>query len=89
MESMKQNLVDIVGAANVIDSPEVLASYSKDESFATPMKPWFVVKVENAEQVQKLVRWANETKTTLVPVSSGAPHFKGTQFQVFRSQYVD
>lgn len=77
MESMKQNLVDIVGAANVIDSPEVLASYSKDESFATPMKPWFVVKVENAEQVQKLVRWANETKTTLVPVSSGAPHFKG------------
>lgn len=77
MESMKQNLVDIVGAVNVIDSPEVLVSYSKDESFATPMKPLYVVKPESAEQVQQLVRWANESKTTLVPVSSGAPHFKG------------
>ncbi len=74
---MKQNLVGIVGAANVVDSPEVLASYSKDESFATPMKPLFVVKVENAGQVQALVKWANETKITLIPVSSGAPHFKG------------
>jgi len=77
LESMKQNLVGIVGAANVIDSPEVLESYSKDESFATPMKPLFAVKPENAEQVQAIVRWANETKTPLVPVSSGAPHFKG------------
>ncbi|HHU05774.1 MAG TPA: FAD-binding oxidoreductase [Clostridiales bacterium] len=77
MESMKQNLVDIVGAANVIDNPEVLASYAKDESFATPMKPWFVVKVENAEQVQNLVNWARKSQTPLVPVSSGAPHFKG------------
>lgn len=77
MENMKQNLVGIVGAKNVIDSAEVLESYSKDESFATPMKPLFVVKPENAEQVQAIVRWANETKTPLVPVSSGAPHFKG------------
>lgn len=74
---MKQNLVDIVGAANVIDNPDVLASYSKDESFATPMKPWFVVKVQNAEQVQKLVKWARKTQTPLVPVSSGTPRFKG------------
>jgi len=74
---MKQNLVDIVGAANVIDNPEVLASYSKDESFATPMKPWFVVKVQNAEQVEKLVKWARKTKTPLVPVSSGTPRFRG------------
>ncbi len=77
MESMKQNLVGIVGAKNVIDSPEVIESYSKDESFATPIKPFFVVKPENAEQVEKLVKWANESKTPLVPVSSGAPHFKG------------
>lgn len=75
--SMKQKLVGIVGAKNVIDSPEVLETYSKDQSFAKPMMPVLIVKPENAAQVQELVRWANETKTPLVPVSSGAPHFKG------------
>ncbi len=77
MESMKQKLVGIVGPKNVVDSPEVLAVYSKDQSFAAPMMPVMVVKPENAVQVQELVKWANETKTPLVPVSSGAPHFKG------------
>ena len=39
MESMKQKLVGIVGAQNVIDSQEILESYSKDQSFANPMMP--------------------------------------------------
>lgn len=77
METMKQKLVEIVGAKNVLDSQEILESYSKDQSFAVPMMPLLVVKPENAVQVQELVKWANETKTPLVPVSSGAPHFKG------------
>lgn len=77
MESMKQKLVGIVGAKNVFDSQEILESYAKDQSFAVPMMPLLVVKPENAAQVQELVKWANETKTPLVPVSSGAPHFKG------------
>ncbi len=77
METMKQSLIKIVGAGNVIDNPDVLESYSKDQSFATAMKPWFVAKPENAAQVQELVKWANESKTPLVPISSGAPHFKG------------
>jgi len=74
---MKKTLSEIVGIENVIDSPEVLEIYSKDQSFAKPMMPVFVVKPEDAVQVQELVKWANETKTPLVPVSSGAPHFKG------------
>lgn len=77
METMKQKLVEIVGAKNVLDSQEILESYSKDQSFTVPMMPLMVVKPENAAQVQELVKWANETKTPLVPVSSGAPHFKG------------
>ncbi|HRX08265.1 MAG TPA: FAD-binding oxidoreductase [Candidatus Limiplasma sp.] len=77
MASIKKELVGIVGEQNVIDSPEVLESYSKDQSFATPMMPVMVVKPENAAQVQELVKWANQTKTPLVPVSSAAPHFKG------------
>ena len=74
---MKKTLSEIVGIKNVIDSPEVLETYAKDQSFAKPMMPVMVVKPENAAQVQELVKWANETKTPLVPVSSGAPHFKG------------
>ncbi len=77
MESMKQKLIGIVGDNNVTCDPKVLEGYSSDQSFATAMTPWFVVKPENAEQVQELVRWANETKTPLVPVSSSAPHFRG------------
>jgi len=77
LESMKQKLIGIVGADNVLDDQEILESYSKDQSFAVPMMPLFVVKPANAAQVQELVKWANETKTPLVPVSSGAPRFKG------------
>ena len=39
--------------------------------------PRLLIKAEYMEQVQKLVAWANATKTPLVPVSSGAPHFYG------------
>lgn len=74
---MKQKLAGIVGSKNVFDSPDLLEAYSKDESFAKPMMPVMVVKPENAAQVQAIVKWANETETPLVPVSSGAPHFKG------------
>ncbi len=77
MASIKKELVGIVGEQNVIDSPEVLESFSSDLSFATPMMPVMVVKPENAAQVQELVKWANTTKTPLVPISSAGPHFKG------------
>ena len=74
---VKKQLVEIVGEANVADEPERLASFASDRSFAAPIPPRFVVKVENADQVEALVKWANATRTPLVPVSSGAPHFKG------------
>ena len=77
MDNMKQKLIEIVGSGNVIDNPEVLESFSKDQSFAKPMMPLLVVKPEDAGQVQKIIEGANETKTPLVPVSSGPPHFKG------------
>jgi FAD/FMN-containing dehydrogenase len=36
-----------------------------------------VVKPKDAAEVQKLVKWANERLSPLVPVSSGDPHFRG------------
>ena len=41
------------------------------------MKPWFVAKPGNVDEVQGIVKWANQTQTPLVPVSSGPPRFHG------------
>ncbi|MDT3698633.1 MAG: FAD-binding oxidoreductase [Thermincola sp.] len=77
MVDVKTGLVEIFGKENVLDAPETLEAYAKDESFVHPLKPRFVVRPKNTEEVQELVRWAKQTRTPLVPVSSGAPHFRG------------
>ena len=73
----KSDLVKIVGSNNVLDSPSILEEYACDMSFVPRVRPMCVVRPGNAEQVQSIVRWANETGTPLVPVSSGPPHFRG------------
>jgi hypothetical protein len=73
----KSELVEIVGGENVLDAPAILESYSRDESFASPVPPRFVVRPDNSEKVRKLVQWARLSRTPLVPVSSGPPHFNG------------
>jgi FAD/FMN-containing dehydrogenase len=77
MDKKKSQLIEIVGAENVLDDPETLEAYSRDHSFVLQIKPWFVARPKNMDEVKKLVRWANGTKTPLVPVSSGPPHFYG------------
>jgi FAD/FMN-containing dehydrogenase len=77
METRKEALARIFGARNLTDAPAVLAAYAKDESFVSPLKPWYVVRPGNTDEVQKLVVWANQTGTPLVAVSSGPPHFHG------------
>jgi FAD/FMN-containing dehydrogenase len=75
---MTDNGLDaILDAENIFDAGEILDAYAEDLSFAPRMAPRCVVRPNNARQVQALVRWANETSTTLVPVSSGPPHFRG------------
>lgn len=73
----KEELGKIVGSRNVLDDSKILKEYSKDESFARPTMPSCVVKPKNAEEVKRIVQWANETLTPLIPVSSGPPHFRG------------
>jgi FAD/FMN-containing dehydrogenase len=71
------NLTEIIGKQKVISKPEVLDRYSRDHSFTPPMPPRLLVQPRDADEVQKVVMWANETKTPLVPVSSGEPRFRG------------
>lgn len=74
--AIKDQLKAIVGAANVLDSPEVIDSYSKDYSLAKPGRVTCVVRPQDAHQVQKIIRLANQQKFAVVPRSSGA-HFHG------------
>ena len=73
----EKELVKIVGSSNVLDGPETLHNYSGDSSFVPQIKPGCVVRPGNAEEVQAIVKWANETGTPLVSLSSGGPHFRG------------
>ncbi len=74
---VEKELVKITGGSNVIYKPGVLEEYSQDSSFTPKIKPRCVVRPANVAEVQEIVKWANETRTPLVPVSSGAPHFRG------------
>jgi FAD/FMN-containing dehydrogenase len=72
-----KKLIEIVGADNVSQEQVLLGEYSRDLSFVPTVRPRYVVKPKNAKQVQRIVEWANETLTPLIPVSSGPPHFRG------------
>ncbi len=54
-----------------------LDSYSHDISFVNQVRPASVVRPKTAADIHKIVKFANETRTPLVPVSSGPPHFRG------------
>jgi FAD/FMN-containing dehydrogenase len=72
-----EDLKKIVGAKNVLDDEKTLEEYSSDISFVPPMRPRCVVKPKDADEIQKLVKWANKNLSSLVPISSGEPHFRG------------
>ena len=70
-------LQKIVGHDNVLTQPDLLAEYA-DISNPIPLKTsGCVVRPENATEVEAIVKWANENRTPLVPVSSGPPHGRG------------
>ena len=73
----EEKLVKIVGAGNVSREQATLDEYSRDMSFVNTVKPEYVIKPRNTDDIEKLVKLANETLTPLVPVSSGSPHFRG------------
>ena len=74
---IENGLAKIVGEDNLLDNPELLEEYSGDCSSAPRKKPACVVRPANIEELQGIVRWANEKRIPLIPVSSGAPHFRG------------
>ncbi len=61
-----EELVSIVGADRVTDSPVILSAYSKDASHLTAERPGIVVLPQSVEEVQAIVRLCASTKTALV-----------------------
>jgi FAD/FMN-containing dehydrogenase len=71
------SLAEAIGSDRITADAAELEGYSKDVSFANRVRPTSVVRPRTASDVQQILKFANETKTPLVPVSSGAPHFRG------------
>jgi FAD/FMN-containing dehydrogenase len=85
----KRQLQGIVGTGNVIDDPAMLEKHGRDMSFTAGHQPALIVRPKEAQQVQELVRWANQTSMPLIPVSSGPPHFKGDTVPALGGVVVD
>jgi len=67
----KKRLVDIFGGKRVYDDEKTLEHYAQDQSFAPKRMPDFVVFADKVEEIQQVVRLANETLTPIIPYSSG------------------
>jgi FAD/FMN-containing dehydrogenase len=73
----QKKLAEIVGTKNVNSDSAILENYAKDMSFVGSIKPECVVKPKDTKKIEKLVNYAGKRNIPLVPVSSGAPHFRG------------
>jgi FAD/FMN-containing dehydrogenase len=73
---LKEKLIGIVGAANFFDSSEDLARYSRDYSLEPPGRPTCIVKPGNTEEISRIIKLANDSRTPVIPCSSRV-HFYG------------
>ncbi len=71
MALQKSDIEAIVGAGNVADDDATIAAFSSDQSAVAPRRPDMVAYVAGVEQIQKIVRLANDTLTPVTPYSSG------------------
>jgi len=72
---LKQDLAGIIGSKYVSDDPETLEEYSKDCSFVQPRRPSCIAYPEITEEVQQIVKYANERLIPVTPRSSGVSFY--------------
>lgn len=75
--ALEESLEEITSADRVFDSPDVLETYSHDNSFVPKIRPRCVVKASTMEEVREIIKLANDLNVPLVPVSSKGPHHRG------------
>ena len=67
----KSKLLKIINDDRVFDDAGTLERFSCDQSFAPKRRPDFVVYPDTVEELQSIVRLANEALTPITPLSSG------------------
>ena len=72
--AIKEELTGIVGADHVFDDAAKLETYAGDNSLSAPGKPSYIVQPKSAEEVQRIIKLANNNKLPVTPYSSGI-HF--------------
>ena len=65
-----KKLLEIVGSENFSNDPKTLDKYSKDFSLAPRGAPNYVVKPKDTQEVQKVIKFANERFIPVVPSSN-------------------
>ena len=61
----------IVGASHVEVGPAALVPYRTDATFGFSGVPSAVVRPGNADEVSRVLRWANERRIPVVPCGAG------------------
>jgi len=69
--ALKEELAGIVGSGYVSNDPETLKKYAKDYSFVQSRMPSYVAFPKNTEEIQGVVKYANERLLPITPRSSG------------------
>ena len=72
----EKELAGIAGAGNYFDDAALLETFRGDKRLGLSVAPRALIKPENAQQVESTVKWANKNRVPLIPVSSGAPHYR-------------
>jgi FAD/FMN-containing dehydrogenase len=76
-KSIHDDLEKILGPENVTDELDVLEEYSGKLGPSPQKRPVFVVWSTSGQDIIELVKWANENKVSLIPVSSSGPRIRG------------
>jgi len=71
LTSIFNQLGSILSTDRVLTSPEDLIPYAFDGTAVLSQRPLAVAFAQNVEEVSRVVRWANETRTPLVVRGSG------------------
>ena len=69
--SVYESLKDIVGEENVSNREEELYVYSREPGALTSSRPSYVAMPKSVEEVQKIIKLANEEKIPIVPMGGG------------------
>lgn len=77
VQELSGKIADIVGSARVLTDGDLLAKYGTNEGCSRIGRPDIVAQVSTREQVQALVRLANECGVPVVPRSSSTGFYGG------------